>query len=96
MPIVKPLSEFNRNQSAVIEELHSSGRPIYLTRNGSASIVVMDAEAFDREMSFKAAAFANEMRVYDALMRGYADVLDGNVVDADHAEEEILASKGWD
>lgn len=95
MPRVKPLSEFNRNQSALIDELHENGQPIYLTRNGSASIVVMDADAFDRQMSYRAGAYANEMRVYDHLMEGYADVIDGKVIDADKAEAAILSSKGW-
>lgn len=95
MPVVKPLSEFNRNQSAVIEELHETRQPMYLTRNGSAALVVMDAEAFDREISYRASARANEMRVYNSLMRGYTDVMDGNVVDAAAAEQQILAAKGW-
>lgn len=95
MPKVRSLSDFNRNQSSIIEELQQSGEPIYLTRNGSASLVVMDADAFDRQMSLRASAFANEMRVYDGLMQGYADFLDGNVVDAAEAEAAILNEKGW-
>lgn len=95
MPKVKSLSDFNRNQSSIIEELQQTGEPIYLTRNGSASLVVMDAESFDHQMSLRASAMANEMRVYDGLMRGYADYLDGNVVDAEKAEDAILKAKGW-
>ena len=41
MPQIKPLSEFNRNQNALIEDLSHSGEPLYLTRNGSACVVVM-------------------------------------------------------
>lgn len=95
MPVVKPLSEFNRNQSAMLEELHESGQPVYLTRNGTAEVVVMDAAAFDREISYRASARANEMRVFDSLMKGYADIADGKVVDADEAEERIRAARGW-
>lgn len=95
MPAVKPLAEFNRNQSAVIDELQESGQPIYLTRNGSASIVVMDAEAFDREMSYRTNAFANEIRVYNSLMKGYLDVVDENLLPADKAECLIMKNKGW-
>lgn len=95
MPKVKPLSEFNRNQSAVIEELHASQEPVYLTRNGSATLVVMDAEAFDREMSFRESVFANEMRVYNSLMSGYADYMQGEVSDTEEAEAALMAAKGW-
>lgn len=95
MPNIKPLSEFNRNQTAVIDELHASREPLYLTRNGSASLVVMDAEAFDAEMSFRRGMYANEMRVYDGLMRGYVDYQRGDVVDAADAEAAVVAQKGW-
>ncbi|MEF2656015.1 MAG: type II toxin-antitoxin system Phd/YefM family antitoxin [Eggerthellaceae bacterium] len=95
MPTVKPLSEFNRNQSAVISELKETQQPMYLTRNGSASIVVMDAEAFDRAMSFRASMQENEMRIYNSLMKGYADYLEGDVVEASEAEKAIMEEKGW-
>lgn len=95
MPKVKSLSDFNRNQSSIIEELQQTGEPIYLTRNGSASLVVMDAESFDRQMSLRASALANEMKVYDSLMAGYADYLEGNVVDAAEAEASLMKDKGW-
>lgn len=51
MPAVASLSEFNRNQTALIDTLEKTQEPIYLTRNGKASVVVMDAAAFDRMVS---------------------------------------------
>ena len=74
MPAVASLSEFNRNQSAVIDRFERSQEPMYLTRNGKASVVVMDADAFDRMMGFKAEVHQREMAVYDGLLRGYQDV----------------------
>ena len=55
----------------------------------------MDADAFDHAMSFKRSAYANEMRVYDSLMEGYADVLKGDVLEAAEAEASIRVAKGW-
>lgn len=52
MPQIKPLSEFNRNQNALIEDLSQSGEPLFLTRNGSACVVVMDSAAFGAAMDF--------------------------------------------
>ena len=34
MPQIKSLSEFNRSQNAMIDDLEKSGEPLYLTRNG--------------------------------------------------------------
>lgn len=95
MPMVKSLSDFNRNQTSFIADLEKTQQPIYLTRNGSASIVVMDASAFDRAMSFRSNVYENEMRVYEGLMKGYADYLEGNTVAAADAEAEIMHEKGW-
>lgn len=95
MPTVKSLSEFNRNQSTIIGELEQTQKPLYLTRNGTASIVVMDAEAFDRAMSFRESVYANEMRVYGSLMKGYDDYRQGRITDAQTAEDDIKRLKGW-
>lgn len=77
MPTVKPLSEIQRNTAAIARECHETGAPIYLTKNGTASLVVMDAEAFDREMELHRAVYDREARVFDAVMRGREDELAG-------------------
>ncbi|WP_417143876.1 hypothetical protein [Raoultibacter massiliensis] len=96
MPDVRSLSEFNRNQTALMHELSETQEPMYLTKNGTASIVVMDAGAFDRAMSFKSEVHAREMRVYEGLLRGYEDIQQGRVVSAEEADRRIRKAKGWD
>ena len=39
MPAIRSLSEFNRSQNALIEELADTREPLYLTRNGAACVV---------------------------------------------------------
>lgn len=95
MPAVASLSEFNRNQSAVIDALHQTQQPMYLTRNGRASVVVMDAEAFDRVMSRKDEAHRLEKEVYEGLLRGYRDAQEDKISNAKDALKQIRASKGW-
>lgn len=95
MPAVASLSEFNRNQTAVIEKLEETQQPLYLTRNGRASVVVMDAAAFDRAMSYREEARRREIEVYQGLMRGYEDVLAGKTSDARSALAELREKKGW-
>lgn len=75
MPAAKSLSDFNKNQSSIIAKLEETQQPLYLTHNGSASIVVMNAAAFDKALSFRKNVYENEMRVYESLMKGYADYL---------------------
>lgn len=95
MPTVKPLSDFTRNQTAMLQELHDTGEPIYLTRNGSAAVVVMDAEAFDEFASSRKELRAREMRVYDGIMRGYEQFQNGEFMSAQDAETKILEAKDW-
>ncbi len=96
MPTIKPLSEFSRNQNALIEEMATSGEPIYLTKNGSACVVVMDATAFDNVMSFRDEIREQELATYRGIMQGYQDIVEGNVVDADKSDALIRNEKGWD
>ena len=95
MPAIKALSDFNRHQNAFIDELASTREPLYLTRNGAACVVVMDAAAFDEAMSFRDELQEQEMRTYRGLLRGYQDVIEGRTVPADEADAAIRRAKGW-
>lgn len=95
MPRIASLTEFNRNQSEVIAELQETGEPMYLTRNGKAAVVVMDAAAFDRMSSTRQRARALEEEVYASLMRGYRDLLDGKTVSLDQLDSDIRAERAW-
>ena len=95
MPKVRSLSDFNRNQNAIIKELQQSAEPIYLTKNGRSSLVVMDAEAFDRALSFKNDIHAREMRVYEGLLEGYENYQQGKTRAAKDANVIIRKAKGW-
>ena len=88
MPDVMPISELQRNFKEVVSKCERSSEPIYLTRNGSASVVVMDAEAFDREMAIHERVRDREIRVQKSIMRGYEDYLAGRFVPLDQALDE--------
>ncbi|SFX31176.1 type II toxin-antitoxin system Phd/YefM family antitoxin [Olsenella sp. kh2p3] len=95
MPAMTSLSEFNRHQSETISELEKTGEPLYLTRNGKSAVVVMDADAFDRMVSAKEELRTREMAVYDGLMQGYQDVLDGKTAPAQDVFTRIRSKRGW-
>lgn len=95
MPVIKPLSDFARNQASIIESLAQTKEPVYLTRNGSACVVVMDAAAFDEAMDFRNELREQEMRIYRGIMCGMEEFSNGDFVDADEADQLIRAEKGW-
>ena len=51
MPNIKPISDL-RNYSAVLEDV-TVGSPVYLTKNGYGSMVVMSLEKYAKLMSNK-------------------------------------------
>lgn len=91
MPAVKPITEIQRNMAAITRECQTTKEPIYLTKNGSATLVIMDAETFDKEMSLHKAVLEREERVYRAIMRGAEDELTGRVRSLDDARRDARA-----
>lgn len=77
MPTVKPVSDLQRNLGSISSECHETGEPIYLTKNGSASLVIMDAAAFDNKFNVLSRVEEREGRVARAIVRGYDDLLNG-------------------
>lgn len=45
---IDSLSNFKRNTSDFVDQLKKSGRPVILTINGKAELVVQDAESYQR------------------------------------------------
>jgi prevent-host-death family protein len=43
-----PLTEFKAKSAKIVKELRESRRPLVLTQNGRAALVVMSPQAFDR------------------------------------------------
>ena len=95
MPAIQSLSEFNRNQTAVIDELKATRAPLYLTKNGRASVVVMDAEAFDEAMSFQRDVAERERRVYARMLEGYEEYQRGEAMPTSEMFARLRADKGW-
>ena len=79
MPVVKPVSDLQRNLGSVSKLCHETGEAVYLTKNGSASLVVMDAAAFDKKVSIVEDVLRHEERISRAIARGYDDLVNGRV-----------------
>ena len=64
MPTAKPISDLQRNMAAITHECQKTKCPIYLTKNGTATLVIMDADAFGEEMSAHHAVYDRKARVF--------------------------------
>ena len=95
MPAVASLTDFNRNQNTVLADLRDTQKPMYLTKNGKACAVIMDAEAFDRMMAEREETRSREERVYQGILRGIEEFQRGDTTDAAEVFAAIRDRKGW-
>ena len=57
---IRPLSDFKRNTGEILDHLRRSQRPVVLTINGKAEMVVQDAAAYQKTMDLVERMEANE------------------------------------
>lgn len=72
MPVVKPVTDLQRDFGSIADNCHKTKEPVYLTNNGSASPVAMDAEAHDEQARALAA-------IQQSIARGYDDLINARI-----------------
>jgi PHD/YefM family antitoxin component YafN of YafNO toxin-antitoxin module len=87
-PDAQPVSAFKRDSAKIAARLKRSGKPIVLTVNGKATMVVQDAVAYQKLLDRAALADAAEMRAF--LTESRADIDAGRTLPA----KEFLESLG--
>ncbi len=60
MPTIRPVSDLRNHFAEITKEVQSSKEPVFLTKNGVGSIVVMSMESYE--------AGRYESQVYDQLV----------------------------
>lgn len=48
MPSIRPVSDLRNHFSEITKEVAFSGEPVFLTKNGCGSLVVMSMEAYEQ------------------------------------------------
>lgn len=74
---IQPLSHFKRNTPAVVRHIKKTGRPMVLTIDGKAELVVMDKEAYQGYLSDK-----ERLEMIAFLDETDEDIRIGNVIPA--------------
>lgn len=49
LPLIRPISDFRTDLNGICDEARASQQPIFMTKNGKASLVVMDCDAYERQ-----------------------------------------------
>ncbi len=85
MPMVLPVSELQRNSAELVNRTMETKEPIYLTRRGYKSVVLIDADEYDRLSAIETARVRHALEIKDGIERGHADIAAGRTVALDDA-----------
>ena len=92
MPLIKSSSDLQRNFGAIASLAHETGEPIYITRNGESSLVVMDADAYDDARELADAVRDYELSVLDAYRRSDEEIAAGHTMSYEEYRSRRAAS----
>lgn len=81
MQSIRPISDLRNKFTEVSRDVHESGQPVFLTKNGVGDMVVMSMEAFE--------ALEFDSRVYAKLQQAEQEA---EVTGARYSSDEVLAS----
>ena len=81
---IHSLSNFKRNTSEFLEQMRGGGRPVVLTINGKAELVVQDALSYQKLVDR-----IDELEALEGVKRGLADVEAGRVTPLKQFEKEF-------
>lgn len=81
---IHSISDFKRNTPDFVKQLKKTGKPVVLTMNGRARVVVQDAESYQNMLDVLERA-----KDIEAIREGLADVEQGNTMSLDEFDKEI-------
>jgi prevent-host-death family protein len=86
---IHPLTDFKRNTVDFLKQMQKTKRPVVLTVNGKAEIVVQDAASYQ-----KLVERLERLETVAAIRKGLKDVEEGRVHDAREALEGLRVKLG--
>lgn len=86
---IHPLTEFKRNTTGLVRQIKRTKRPVVLTVNGKAELVVQDAKSY-QQMQER----LERLEVVEAIRQGVKDMEEGRVQDAKTALEGLRTKLG--
>ncbi len=86
---INSLSNFKRNTGDFLEQLKTSGKPIVLTINGKAEIVIQDAGSYQKLMEI-----AEKLETIEALKPAIKEMKNGEGETSEKVFAELLQKVG--
>ena len=86
---INSLSNFKRNTSEFIEQLKETGKPIILTINGKAELIVQDAGSYQRLLEI-----SEKLETIEALKPAIEEMKAGKGESAEKVFAELMQNVG--
>ena len=86
---INSLSNFKRNTSEFIEQLKETGKPIILTINGKAELIVQDAGSYQRLLEI-----TEKLETIEALKPAIEEMKAGKGESAEKVFAELMQNVG--
>jgi PHD/YefM family antitoxin component YafN of YafNO toxin-antitoxin module len=81
---IQPLSSFKRDSVTLIGQLKRTGRPVVLTINGKAEVVVQDAKSYQQMLDL-----VDRAEAVVGIRKGLASMARGEGIPAEKAFEKL-------
>jgi hypothetical protein len=81
---IQPLSSFKRDSVSLIGQLKRTGRPVVLTINGKAEVVVQDAKSYQQMLDL-----IDRAEAVVGIRKGLASMARGEGIPAEKAFEKL-------
>lgn len=86
---IESLTNFKRNTASYLERIKESGRPLVLTVNGKAEVVVQDAESYQKILEL-----VDRIEAIEGIKAGLNSVREGRTFPAKQALTELKQKHG--
>ena len=86
---IHPLTEFKRNTTGLVRKMKRTKRPVVLTVNGKAELVVQDASSYQNMLER-----LDRLEAVEAIREGLKDVEEGRIQNAREALEALRTKLG--
>ena len=86
---IHPLTDFKRNTTDFVKQMKKTKRPVVLTVNGKAELVVQDAESYQQILDR-----LERLETVDAIRAGISAAMEGRVRPAREALEGLREKVG--
>ena len=86
---IQPLTDFKRNTVEFLRQLKETGKPVVLTINGKAELVVQDAGSYQKLLEL-----ADRLETIEAVREGMKEIEEGKGISLEEAKEQARAKHG--